>query len=117
MNIDMQWKNRPPVLEYCDPVSDCLISILLTMYYRLLIMYYRYVSLLADGGDKIKYVLGPAGCGKTVTVNNVVSQLQSLPAQDQNDVGHGWQCVRVDVQYTHTLPQFYKLLSQVLVSA
>ena len=71
----------------------------------------HYVSVVADGGDKIKYVLGPAGCGKTLTVSSVLSQLQSLPAQDQNHAG--WHCVRVDVQYTHTLPHFCKLLSQV----
>lgn len=72
----------------------------------------HFVVVLADRGDKVKFVLGPAGCGKTLTVNNVVSQLQSLPVQDQNDAA--WPCVRVDVQYTRTLPQFYKLLSQVL---
>ena len=66
------------------------------------------VIVLADGGDKVKYVLGPAGCGKTLTVDAVVSQLQALPAED------GWLCVTVDVQYIHTLPQFFKLLSQVL---
>lgn len=70
------------------------------------------VNVLADRGDKVKFVLGPAGCGKTLTVNKVLSQLQSLPVQDQNDAG--WHCVRLDVQYTRTLPQFYKLLSQVL---
>lgn len=70
------------------------------------------VVALADGGDKVKYVLGPAGSGKTLTVDTVVSQLQALAAQDEKYAG--WLCVRVNVQYTRTLPQFFKLLSQVM---
>ena len=67
--------------------------------------------MLADAQHKIKYVVGPAGCGKTLTVNTIVGHLQTLPAQKPKYAG--WRFVTVNVQYTLTLPRFCKLLVQV----
>lgn len=68
--------------------------------------------MLADAQAKVKYVVGSAGCGKTLTVNRLVSHLQTLPAQKPKYAG--WRFVTVDAQYTLTLPQFCKLLVQVI---
>ena len=70
------------------------------------------VIVLADDGDQIKFVLGPAGCGKTLTINTIGAHLQKLLAENQKFAG--WHFVALDVQYTQTLPQFCKLLCQVL---
>lgn len=68
--------------------------------------------MLADAEDKIKYVVGCAGCGKTLTINRLVEHLQTLPAQKPKFARRRF--VTVDVQYSLTLPQFCKLLFQVL---
>lgn len=68
--------------------------------------------MLADAEDKVKYVVGPAGCGKTLTLNRLVEHLQTLPAQKAKCAG--WRFLTVDVQHTLTLPQFCKLLFQVI---
>lgn len=71
--------------------------------------------MLADREDRLKFVLGPAGCGKTLFANFLLHTLREVQAEDPKLVG--WRFIRLDVQYTHTLPQFSKLLFQVPTQA
>lgn len=71
--------------------------------------------MLADREDRLKFVLGPAGCGKTLAANYLLDTLGKLQAEDPKL--DGWHFIRLDVKYTKTLPQFSKLLFQVLTQA
>lgn len=75
-------------------------------------MQHTSVVVVADDEDRFRFVLGPAGCGKTLAAKALLDALQLLQGQTPKLVG--WHFIRLDVQYTHTLPQFLKLLCQVL---
>ena len=70
------------------------------------------MAVVADREDHSKFVFGPAGCGKTLATNFLLHELTLLQAECPCFAG--WHFLRLDVQYTQTLPQFSKLLFQVL---
>ncbi|KAL3151386.1 hypothetical protein ABBQ38_013215 [Trebouxia sp. C0009 RCD-2024] len=72
----------------------------------------RWVVSNPDREDRLKFVLGPAGCGKTLAANYLLDTLGKLQAEDPKL--DGWHFIRLDVKYTKTLPQFSKLLFQAI---
>ncbi|KAL3136603.1 hypothetical protein ABBQ38_005847 [Trebouxia sp. C0009 RCD-2024] len=70
----------------------------------------RWVKTNCDREDQSRIVRGPAGCGKTLATNTVLTALKLLPTTNPDFVG--WHFISLDVHCTRSLPAFSKRLIQ-----